>query len=481
MERLSAADAWYLYLESPVVHLHVTGLLLLDPSTAPTGFSFKKLRRHVAGRLDVMGVLRRRLVEVPMAIDHPTWIEDPAFDLDNHLHHHVLPGSGSTDELALFVGGFSEIQLDRSRPLWDMVVVEGLDDGRVAVVTKMHHCIVDGVSGVDVMAHLLDLAAVPKRRRTQSTWDPEEVPSSAEAVVGATWNRATTPLRPVRAAARVTSSMAQMARTVVERRLRGADTAAHPLNAPRTRLNGSITKRRSVAFGMASLEDMKTIKRAFGVTVNDVVLAACTAGLRTYLETHDHLPDRPLVCSVPVSVHGQDGAGASTNQVSNMFVNLPVHLSDPVDQLQRIHAGSIGAKEIQGAVGVSMISDVVELIPPTLFHFASRMYSQAGLADRMAPVHNLIISNVPGSPVPLFLAGARVVGLFPFGPLMEGTGLNITILSNLDDMNIGLIGCPDLVPGLEDLLDAIITGIDSLLKAAAELDADGGSVAQIRS
>ena len=474
MERLTAADAWYLYLEGPSVHLHVTGLLVLDPSTAPAGFSFKKLRRHVVGRLDLMPALRRRLVEVPLGIDHPVWADDPAFDLDNHLRHHTLEAPGTREQLARFVGEFGEVQLDRSRPLWEMVMVEGLEDGTIAIVTKMHHCIVDGVSGVDIMAQLLDLSAAPRARsrKRPSAWEPERIPGSPEVVAGATWNRATTPMRPVRAAARVTASMAQMARTVVERRIRGAETAAHPLGAPRTRLNGSITKRRSVAFGIASLEDMKTIKRAFGVTVNDVVLAACTSGLRTYLETHDHLPDRPLVCSVPVSVHGKGDAAPSTNQVSNMFVNLPVHLADPIDQLDRIHAGAVGAKELQGAVGANMIGDVIELIPATLFHYATVMYAQSGLADHMAPVHNLIISNVPGSPVPLFLAGARVIGLFPFGPLLEGTGLNVTILSNMDDMNIGLIACPDLVPDLDFLLDGILDGVDTLLAAAIELERD---------
>ncbi len=464
MERVSAADASFLYIESDTVHLHVTGLLVLDPSTAPKGLTYARLRRHVAGRLDQLPMLRRRLIEVPWAIDHPEWADDPDFDLDDHFHRHRLP-HGSSQDLADFVGDFATVRLDRSRPLWDFVVVEGLDDGRLAMAMKMHHCMVDGISGMDIMVHLLDLTPEPSGRPRQQTWEPPSLPERSEVVASALWSRVATPMRPVRAAAGAAVSLGQAAVTMVGRRLRGAKAVAHPINAPRTRLNGSISANRAVAFATTPLDDLKTIRRAFGTTVNDVVLAACTDGLRTYLQAHDELPDRALVCSVPVSVHGQGGNGEATNQVSNMFVHLPVHLADPVDQLRLIHEGTEGAKEVQSAVGAHMISDVVELMPPTLFGYLSRLYSQVGIADRLAPVHNLIVSNVPGSPVPLYFAGARVVGMYPFGPLMEGTGLNITVLSNDKDLHIGLIACPELVPHLDDLLDGILEGLGKLLAA----------------
>jgi diacylglycerol O-acyltransferase len=466
MERLRPEDAWFLYLEGPTVHLHVTGLMLLDPSTAPKGFSFDQLRRYVAGRLDLMPMLRQRLVEAPLAIDHPYWIEDSAFDIDNHVHSHVLSGGGSMEELAAFIGDFASTQLDRSRPLWDLVLVEGLDDGNVAIVMKMHHCIVDGVSGMDVMAHLLDLSPSPKRRRRASVWEPEALPTTSDVLAAATWSRATSPLRPLRAAAGVTASLVQLAATTIRRRLEGADSVTHPLNAPRTRFNASISADRVVAFGLAPLEDLKIIRRAFGVTINEVVLAACTYGLRGYLEAHDRVPDQALVCSVPVSTRAQSGGDRLTNQLSTMFVSLPVHLADPLEQLRAIHGSSLGAKEVQSSVGVDMIRDVVEMIPASLFHLATRLYSQTRLADRLAPIHNLVVSNVMGSPVPLYMAGAKVVAMYPFGPLMEGTGLNVTVLSNTGEMNIGLIACPDLVPDLDHLLDEMLEGIAVLLKTA---------------
>jgi diacylglycerol O-acyltransferase / wax synthase len=463
--RLSAADAWYLYLEGPTVHLHVTGLLLLDPSTAPDRFSFDSLRSFIEGRLHLMPVLRKRLVEVPMSIDHPTWIDDPDFDLDDHLHHRAMDGSASADDLAELVGEFASTPLRRDQPLWDMVFVDGLEGDGVAVAMKMHHCIVDGVSGMEIMAELLDLEPSPAPRRPGVHDPPAPVPSRVEAAMAASWNRLTDPLRPVRAAIGAATSMVNLGESAMRRRLGGADAVAHPVNAPRTRFNASIGPRRQVAFGLAPLEDLKAIRAAFGVTVNDVVLAACSYGLRQYLQTWDELPDRPLVCSVPVSTHGHGGDPAA-NQVSNMFVNLPVDIADPVEQLLSIHRGSLGAKEVQESVGTHLISDIIELIPASLFQLTTRLYSVSGLADRLAPVHNLIVSNVKGSPVPLYMAGARVTAMFPFGPLMEGTGLNITVLSNNGEMNIGLIACPELVPSLDELLDGMIAGIAVLLEAS---------------
>lgn len=462
---MTAADAWFLYLESGTVHLHVTGLLILDPSAAPNGFSFAKLRRHVISRLDLLPMLRRRAVEVPLGIDHASWINDPAFDIDNHIRRRSLKQDGSAQALAHVVGEFASIPLDRSRPLWQMLVVDGLDDGTVAVAIKMHHCIIDGVTGMDVLTHLLDITPSPPKRRP-SKYQPDPDPNVFETVADATWHRLTTPLRPARAAVNVAGSISRAAAASVGRRLSGDQAAAHPLNAPRTAVNGTITGRRAVAYGTTDLDDFKEIARAFDVKINDVVLACCTTGLRDYLSARDDLPDRALVCSVPVSTHAPDREERSANQVSDMFVNLPVHVADPIERLQLIHQGCLGAKKVQESLGSDMIGDVVELLPASLFHAAARLYSVVGLADRLPPVHNLVVSNVIGAPVPLYLAGAEVVAMYPFGPLMEGTGLNVTVVSSNGQMNIGLITCPDLVDDPDALLEAILGGVSELARAA---------------
>lgn len=468
MERLAATDASFLYLESETVHLHVTGVLLLDPTTAPKPVTFRGLKAHVNSRLDELPMLRKRLVAVPYGLDHPEWADDPDFDLDDHVDRHRLPRPGTRQQLADQISRLASRPLDRSKPLWELQVIEGLDDGHLAVVVKMHHSLVDGISGVEIMAHLLDLAPDPTRRRRRKPWKPAPLPVPSDVAADAVRHRLADPMRPMRAAVGAANSVVQAAGTLAGRWLRGATTIAHPGGAPRTRLNGTITAHRRVAFTTVPLDDLKAVRRAFGTTINDVVLGMCTTGLRHYLAEHDELPDRALVASVPVSVHGELTDQGSTNQVSNMFVHLPVQLGDPVAQLRAIREGTLGAKEVQQAVGADLLANVVELLPPTLFSWFARQYSQAGLADRVAPVHNLIVSNVPGPPVPLYLAGAEAVGIYPFGPLMEGTGLNVTVLSGNGQLHLGLIACPELVPHLDELLDAMLAGLARLTLAAAE-------------
>lgn len=462
MERLAPTDAWFLYLENPTVHLHVTGVLVLDPVTADGDFGYETVRRHIGQRLPLIPAMHHRLVEVPLGIDHPGWIETEDLDLDDHLEHTHLPQPGSMAGLAEQVGEFASEPLDRSRPLWKARFVDGLADGRAALVIKMHHSTVDGVTGLGVLAQLLDLS--PEGRGAEPVPDlvgeipPPPVGVAAEAAL----NRVRSPLRPLRSFTRSALSLAAVGQKLLDRWWHGDTGTAHPVNAPRTRFNTSISARRIVAFAQIPLADLKTVKSAFGTTVNDVVLAACTHGLRRYLADHDDLPDRPLVCSIPVSVH-RPGAEDGANQVSDMFVNLPVEVDDPVEQLQLINRGTGGAKELQQAVGTHMIGDLVELIPPAVFRLAAGAYSSTGMADSLPPVQNLVVSNVHGSHDPLYLAGAEVVGLLPLGPLMEGTGLNITALSHVDRMHLALVSCPELMPDLADLAEVIIEGVEELL------------------
>ena len=466
MERLAPTDAWFLYLENPTVPMHVTGLLVLDPSTAGADFGFEAVRRHYVERVHLIPAFHHRLVEVPLGVDHPIWIDDEHFDIDDHFEHHSLGGSGSAATLADYMSGFVSEPLDRTRPLWKSAFIDGLQGGGVGVATQKHHCTIAGVSGVTVLDHLLDLSPDPPDRGPVPDRTPEPEPAALTVMADAAVNRLRSPLRPVRSLARTATSLTGVVRTVVDRWLRGGSDVAHPLNAPRTSFNSSVSAQRTVALDQVSLDDLKTIKRAFGATVNDVVLAACTHGLRRYLLARDELPDRPLVCSVPVSLH-QGDTGGTANQVSDMFVNLPVEVDDPVERLCLIHAGADAAKEMQAAVGSHMLGDIVDLIPPAIFSLAGGLYSRAGLADRLPPVHNLIISNVPGSRDPLYLAGAELVEIYPFGPLVEGTGLNITALSHLDDMNIALMACPELVPEADDLTRGIVEGVE-VLRAAAD-------------
>lgn len=467
--RLGAADSWFLYLEGPTQHLHVTGLILLDPSSSPDRVGFAKFREHLAARLDHLPALRKRVIAVPFGINHPTMVEDPEFCIDNHLVHASFE-DGTDEQFRAFLDEFSSGPLDRSRPLWEMAWVDGLEDGRCALVAKLHHTMVDGMTGVGIMADLLDLTSDAPPERPDPIdpppTNPGVLPTRAETIIDATSERISDPLRPARAVYRTGSSLLRAVDALVTGRGSGEDHAA-PFGAPRTRINASLTERRSVTFGTTDLQRVKDLRRAFGVTVNDVVLAACTAGLRQFLAEHDEIPERPLVVSVPVSVHDRNGDDeAATNQVSNMFVHLPVNLEDPVERLRAVQRSASGAKAVQGAMGPEMLGDLVDLIPPPLLSAAMSAFSRAGLADRTPPAHNLIVSNVPGPDIALYLAGAEVVGLYPFGPLMEGSGLNVTVISHNGRLDIGLIACPDLVPDLDQLLAGIIDSFDQLAALA---------------
>jgi diacylglycerol O-acyltransferase len=465
VQRLSGMDASFLYMETPDMHMHVVGTMLLDPSTIPDGEDFlTRLKGVLAERIHLLAPFRQRIVQVPFRMDHPVWVEDPNFDLDSHVHHIGVPSPGTRHELTEVIGDIASYPLDHNRPLWEMWFIDGLDDGLVAIVSKMHHAVIDGVTGADLMVNLFDLTPDPPPVTPPEDWHPERPPSDATLVGAALVRMATQPLRLGRFGVRAARGVTNLVRN---RLGAGATPAAAPFTAPRVPWNGAITPHRSVTLGRADLEDMKTIKRAFGTTVNDVVLAACTQSLRQWLIAHDALPSKPLIASVPVSVHAEQKDAPGTNKVSSMFVALPVNTEDPVEQLLAIKENTKGAKEVHKALGADMIIGMAEFAPPLLLNQASRLYSRLNLAERHRPIHNLIVSNVPGPPVPLYCAGSRVVATYPMGPILEGAGLNITVLSNMGNVDFGAIACRELVPDLDDLATGFADAVHAL-KVAAE-------------
>jgi WS/DGAT/MGAT family acyltransferase len=393
------------------------------------------------------------------------WIEDPDFDLDFLVRRAALPAPGGPHELARLAGEIFSRQLDRTRPLWEMYIVEGLENGHIGTIAKMHHSTIDGVSGADLMVHLFDLEPDPQEdKELPELPEAEHVPSDIELLAHAAVSRARQPLRMARMLPGTIRSVASL----VNRR-RQPDTLGMPapFSAPRTPFNVAITPHRACAFSSLSLDDIKAVKRAFGTTVNDVVLALCAGALRRYLDRKGELPDKPLVAVVPISVHGLRPEKPGTNHVSAMFTTLATDIDDPVERLQAIAAVTRGAKEDHNAIGADMLQDWAEFAAPTLFARAARLYSSMKLADRHRPIHNVIISNVPGPPFPLYFAGARLVAIYPMGPVMEGAGLNITVLSYIDKVDVGLMVCHEALPDVWDLADAFPEAMDELKKAAA--------------
>jgi diacylglycerol O-acyltransferase / wax synthase len=464
MERLSGLDASFLYMETPTLHMHVSMAAVFDPSTIKGGYSFERVHKLVSGRLAKVPVFRRRLVQVPFRLGHPYWVDDPAFDLDFHLRRAALPSPGGMAELAEFVGDVCSRQLDRSKPLWQMYIVEGLENGNFALVTKMHHSTIDGVSGAELLAQLFDLSSDPAPAADER---PElmrsRIPSDMTLVAQALATRLTKPPRIARLAWKTAFAILDVRKVRSSESTRGK--AALPLTAPRTSFNAAITAHRKVSFSSISLDDVKRLKNALGITVNDVVLAVCTGALRNYLESRGELPESPLVATVPVSVQGIQGV-QSSNHISAMFVNLPTHLEDPLERLKTIREGTKGAKEEHHALGAEVLLNWVEHATPTVFAAAARTYSRLKLADRHRPIHNLIVSNVPGPDFPLYFSGAELVAGFPLGPILDGAGLNITVMSYRGVLNWGLMACRETVAGADEIAEAIPAALDELLVAA---------------
>jgi WS/DGAT/MGAT family acyltransferase len=462
-ERLTGLDASFLYMETPTLHMHVSMAAVFDPSTVPDGYSFRRIRQMIVDRIPQVPVFQRRLVEVPMRLGHPVWVDDPEFDIDNHLRRAALPSPGGMRELGDFAGDINSRQLHRDRPLWEMWVVEGLEDGKIALVTKMHHSTIDGVSGAELLGVLFDVEPDPPEPEAKVERQLDtRIPSNLELVSQALMANVVRPFDLPRMAWRTGSAVAGVRKV----RQGTSAKAALPLTAPRTSINVAVHARRRVAFAAANLADVKKLKNAMDTTVNDVVLAMCAGALRTYLLAGDELPDIPLVSVVPVSVTPEVAELKGSNKVSAMFVQLPCQLDDPLERLRAIHEGTKGAKEEHKALGATTLQNWAEHATPNVFAVAARLYTRMKLADRHRPVANLVISNVPGPDFPLYMGGTRMLGMFPLGPVMDGMGLNITIMSYMGVLYWGLASDARAVPRLWDIAAAIPHALTELMEAA---------------
>jgi WS/DGAT/MGAT family acyltransferase len=468
MERLSGMDAAFLYFETPSTHMHVAMTAIFDPSTMSGGYEFAKVREFIASRLHLVPPFRRRVVQVPFRLNHPIWVEDPDFDLDYHIRRVGVPSPGGHRELAELAGAITGTPLDRSRPLWELYVVEGLADGTIAVITKVHHCAVDGVSGAELMVNLFDLEPSGREVEPPEPREPEPIPSELELIGHAVASRARRQLGLLP----LLGSTAKTLGTLVSRhRDPNAIVGAVPLTAPKTPWNSAVTPHRRMAFTDVSLAEVKRIKNAVGCTVNDVVLGLMGGALRRYLEEHGGNPAEPLIATCPVSVRTEDQRGETNNRVSAMFTSLATNVDDPVERLRTIQRSTQGAKEDHNAIGATFLQDWAEHAAPTTFALAARLYSSLGLASGHRPIHNVVISNVPGPPFPLYYAGAKLLHALPMGPVMEGAGLNITVMSYEDNVDIGFMACRELVPDVWDLVDHVQDALAELSAAADAIEA----------
>lgn len=464
MQPLSGLDASFLYLETPSQVLHICGLLTLDGSTMPGGYSFVRFREKLAKRVADIPEFRRKLHNSPFNLLHPVWVEDENFDIENHVTRVAVPSPGDAETLADLCAHFAGQPLDRSRPLWEMYVIEGLPGDGLAVLMKIHHATVDGVSGANLISYLCGLEPDTFLPLPEKADNPEP-PAHWDFLRSSLDGLARRPAE----VARLLPDLLAMAPRWLGRTLKRTGMPV-PFTAPRTSFNRTITSLRSVAYTSLRLDDVKLVKNAFGVKVNDVVLAACAGALRRYLEARGELPDEPLVATVPVSVSDRvEKETSSSNQVSAFFASLPTHLADPAARIYAIAESNRVAKDHHFSIRAEMLQDWAQFAAPRLFGLAVRAYSGLRLAEKHPVVHNLVISNVPGPPMPLYLMGAQVTGLYPLGPVFHGAGLNVTVMSYAGRVDVGLLGARELVPELWSVAEALQSEMEDLLEAARGL------------
>jgi WS/DGAT/MGAT family acyltransferase len=464
MQRLTGIDAGFLYMETPTSPMHVAGLAVYDPSDSP-GWTVDAVKEVLQQRLHLAPPYRRRLATVPLGLHHPVWIEDPDFDLGWHVRHVGVPSPGGRRELADLAANLVSLPLDRSRPLWEMWIIEGLEHGHVATLTKVHHAAIDGASGNELTVSLFDLSPeVAEVPPPEEPWRPDRVPTDPELIGYALNSLARQPVRAVKTLRRTVATALNLRSA---NRQPDAAPPPAPFSAPRTAINAALTPHRSYAMTTLSLAEVKRVKNAFGVTVNDVVLALCAGTLRRYFDARGEQLERPLVAMVPVSVRAETEKAAMGNRVSSMLASLATDVDDPVERLAVIHEGMRQAKEQQQAIGADTLTDWAEFAAPAVFSRAVRLYSRTRMADRHRPIFNVTISNVPGPPFPLYSAGARLTANYPMGPIFDGGGLNMTVMSYQDNLDFGLLACPELVDDVWSIADGLGDALEELTKAAA--------------
>lgn len=475
MDRLSGLDASFLYLETPAQLMHVCGVIVIDPSTRPTPYSFASFQAGIEEQVRDVPEFTRKLRRVPLGLDHPIWVRDRQFDVERHVHRLALPSPGGYAELTSLVGHLAGLPLDRSRPLWEMWVIEGYLDDRVVVFMKMHHATVDGVSGNNLLSHLCSLEPDAPPLALTAPKPHMRDASSRELLGRAVVSRAALP---VHMAKIVAPTLSGVASTIG--RARAGTAMAAPLTAPRTSFNGTITGHRSIALDDMALEDIRAVKAATGTTVNDVVLAVSGGALRAYLDERGELPDSSLLASVPVSVREQSRRSAGANKVSSLFTRLGTDVEDPLERLQEMAVSNQQAKEHHQAISADSLQDWAEFAAPRTFGLAVRAYAGLRLAEKHPPAINLVISNVPGPPVPIYFLGGKVEALYPLGPVFHGAGLNITVMSNNGQVHVGVIACRESMPDADALVKHFPAELARLRTAVDEAAAAATPISKAR-
>lgn len=447
MQQLSGLDAALLYTETANVPMHIGSVAIFDPSTAPEGIvRFKTIIKTLNDRAHLAPYLRQRLFEVPFNADLPYWVKDESFDPEFHIRHIALPKPGDWRQLCIQVARLHARGLDRSRPLWELYVIEGLDNvkgvppGSFALVSKMHHAAIDGASSNDIGSAMCDLTPEIRVVEGSEDWVADTPPSAFELAAKAYENNALKPLRYIEFLQRTIPTWTKALEAL------GSGKAKPSLKVPRTRFNGVVSPHRVFEGVTFSLDDIKFIKNKAGGTVNDTVLAICAGALRKYLSSKDELPRRSLVSMCPVNVRDPNALASGGNQVISMSIPLFTDIEDPHERLLAISAATKSTKEMTSAIGAKSMLEMADFMPTQLSALGARVAAEQGLAEFNTPEVNTVITNVPGSPIPLYSNGAKLVTGWGLGPSLDGNGLFHSIGSYCGELVIGVTCCRKMMP-----------------------------------
>ena len=459
MKHLSGLDATFLHLETPEMPMHVGSLNVLDLPKGYKGDFYEDAKQFMASRIHLADVFTRKLALMPFDLTNPVWVEDDDIDLDYHVRHITLPKPGTNRQLQQYVARLHSTLIDRSRPMWEFFIIDGLKSGQVALYTKVHHAGIDGQAGVALGKAIFDLEAAgrvvkPPRARPRSSGYQLGMAELATAALRNTAQQYVKLFKMAPAIARAIGGLAKPDEKAAEKT---AATAPKKFNlfAPRTSLNVSITNQRTFAGRTISLAETKHIAKHFGVSLNDVVMATVSGALRHYLADYNELPAKPLVAGVPVSLR-EAGDETANNQASMILVSLATDITDPVQRLKAINASSTSSKSTMNRFKAVILDDFPTFAAPWLVSGIASMVGRSGLVNLLPPAANVAISNVAGAPFPMYFAGALVTSYYPVSIASHGTALNVTVQSYNGRMDYGLIACRRAVPDITEIGDYLL-------------------------
>jgi WS/DGAT/MGAT family acyltransferase len=466
VQQLSGLDASFLYFETAHAPMHIGGFAIYDPRTMSAPLSYARFLENTERRLHLARCFRQKIAKVPLDLDHPYWIEDADFDLEFHVRHIALPPPGDWRQLCTQVARLHARPLDPTKPMWEMYLVEGLDriDGipkdSFAIVTKIHHAAIDGVSGSELVAAIHDARPDALPAPPEKAWVPERTPTGPELLARALANNVTQPFRLGRALAQMVPAWQ---RADQQRRSESYEPIG---TVPRTRWNGTITGHRVAGGVVLDLGAIRAIKKSVvGATVNDVIVTVCGGALRRYLEAKGELPDESLIAMAPISVRAASEAGAAGNRVSTMSVAVRSDIADPAERLEAVFRGTQSQKKLSEAIGASLLTDMTQFMPGMLAGLAARAYTRLGLANRVKPFFNTVITNIPGPQTPLYSAGARLVANYGMGPILDGMGLIHPIFSYCGEVTVSFTSCREMLPDPEFYEECLQASFDALSAA----------------